>query len=280
MRKFIFFILLFILIPEISWAQNKQIDRNAELQKLNWQNGPIKGFIGSKATIDVPKGFVFLGEADTSRYIELAGNPPMDNHYLIAPKNFSWWAVFSFKKIGYVKDDEKIDADDLLKNLKEGDAESNIERKKLGLAELYTDGWQVPAFYNSDTKRLEWGVRLRSNGQLNVNYTTRILGRTGVMEATLIGDIETLAATTKEFKASLEKFKYSEGESYSEFKSGDKVAEYGLAALVLGGAAAVATKKGLWAVLAGFFAAFWKILAGLAVAAGAGLSSIFKKKKE
>jgi uncharacterized membrane-anchored protein len=56
------------------------------------------------------------------------------------------------------------------------------------------------------------------------------------------------------------------------------VAAYGLGALVLGGAAAVATKKGLWAVLAGVFAAFWKLIVGLGVAALAGLGAMFKKK--
>ena len=40
----------------------------------------------------------------------------------------------------------------------------------------------------------------------------------------------------------------------------------------------MATKKGLWAVLGGLLAGGWKILAGLAVAAIAGLGSFFKKK--
>jgi uncharacterized membrane-anchored protein len=100
------------------------------------------------------------------------------------------------------------------------------------------------------------------------------------MSAVLVSEPASLDADIKEFKSVLKSFAYNSGESYSEFKSGDKVAEYGLAALILGGAAAVATKKGFWAVLAGFFAAFWKVLAGLAVAAVAGLGSVFKKKKE
>jgi uncharacterized membrane-anchored protein len=40
---------------------------------------------------------------------------------LVAPDN-SWWATFDFDPSGYVKDDEKIDADALLKQLKESDA--------------------------------------------------------------------------------------------------------------------------------------------------------------
>jgi len=268
---------LLLLVPLFSFAQT---DIRAELGKLSWVNGPAKGEIGTKASIQVPKDYVFLGERDTRRFIELMGNPPSDNHYLIAPKSLNWFAVFSFKESGYVKDDEKIDADALLKQMKENDGPSNEERKKLGMQLLYTDGWQVTPHYDTQTKRLEWGMRLRSgDGQMNVNYTSRILGRSGVMSAVLVSDVAALEQDTRDFKNALGKFTYNSGETYAEFKQGDKVAEYGLAALILGGAAAVATKKGFWAVLGGFFAAFWKVLAAAAVAAVAGIGSIFKKKK-
>src|ERR1017187_4755960 len=99
------------------------------------------------------------------------------------------------------------------------------------------------------------------------------------MSATLVTGTSSLAADSASFKSALEQFSYAPGEQYSEFKQGDKLAAYGLGALILGGAAAVATKKGLWAVLGGFFVAFWKILAGVAVAAVAGFTSLFKKKE-
>jgi uncharacterized membrane-anchored protein len=277
MYKFIKRILVALLLsPLLAFGQ---LDVQAELGKLNWVNGPATGEIGAKASIHVPKDYVFLGEHDTRRFIELMGNPPSDKHYLIAPKSLNWFAVFSFNASGYVKDDEKIDADALLKQMKENDASSNEERKKLGMQTLFTDGWQVSPHYDTQTKRLEWGMRLRSgDGQMNVNYTSRILGRSGVMSAILVSDLATLEKDTNEFKAALQKFSYNAGETYTEFKQGDKIAEYGLAALVLGGAAAVATKKGFWAVIGGFLAAFWKVLAAAAVAGIAGLASLFKKK--
>lgn len=274
--------LLFVLLimPLIAFAQTQGSDPQAELRKLNWQEGPSKGAIGAKATIDVPAGYVFLGDRDTGRFIELVGNPPpRQSHYLIAPKSLDWFAVFSFDETGYIKDDEKIDPDGLMKTLKEGDEPQNEERKRLGMRAMYTDGWAVTPHYDAQTKRLEWGVRLKSDdGRVNVNYTSRILGRSGVMRAVLVSDVENLGKDTQEFKAALQKFTYNSGETYAEFKQGDKVAEYGLAALILGGAAAVATKKGFWGALAAFFAAFWKVIAGVAVAALAGLRAFFKKK--
>ena len=188
------------------------------------------------------------------------GNPPRDGHYMIAPANLDWFAVFSFDPVGYVKDDEKIDAAALLESLKKGDGPGNEERKRLGMAPIYTDGWHVPPHYDSGTKRLEWGMRLRDEkGGLHVNYTSRLLGRSGVMSAVLVSSPQTLNEDMKAFNGALAGYQFVAGEQYAEFKSGDKIAEYGLAALVLGGAAAAAAKAGLFKSLGKFL---WVIIGG------------------
>lgn len=267
-----------LLFPMVLAAQNSQRD---ELRKLAWQAGPTEGRIGAKATIKVAQGYVFLDEKNTSRFLQLAGNPPRDGHYLFAPEGLDWFAVFSFNDTGYVKDDEKLDPDALLKTLKASDGPENEERSRLGMSPLYTVGWEVPPHYDTETKRLEWGLRLKSEGErFTVNYTSRILGRTGVMSAILVADPNTLAKDTQAFKAGLKEFSYVSGEKYSEFKPGDRVAEIGLAALVLGGAAAVASKKGFWAAIVAFLGAFWKLIVGVVVAVLAGLGSLFRKKQQ
>ena len=277
LMQFVFGLLL--MLPILAWSQGEQ-QMYAELRKLAWQEGPVEGRIGDKASIKVPAQYVFLDAANTRRFLELNGNPPADGHYLLAPKSLEWFAVFHFNPSGYVKDDEKIDPDGLLKTLKESDGPSNEERKRLGMGALYTVGWEVPPHYDDQTKRLEWGMRLRSeDGAMVINYTSRLLGRSGVMSAILVFNSTNLAIDTQQFKTVLQKFDYASGEKYSEYKQGDKIAEYGLAALILGGAAAVATKKGFWAVLGGFFAAFWKVIAGVVVAGAAGLRAMFSRNK-
>ena len=264
------------------WAKTEapqQQELPAEIKALHWQESG-KGEIASKASIQIPSGYAFLGQADTSKLLQAFGNPPSSDHFLIAPKSLDWFAVFSYDDSGYVKDDEKIDAADLLKSMQAGDKAGNEQRKKLGLEALYTEGWQVTPHYDSNTKRLEWGLRLRDeSGAKNVNYTSRILGREGVMTATLVSDTETLAQNTAEFQKVLTGFNYNAGQTYAEFKNGDKVAAIGLGALVLGGAAAVATKKGLWGVIAGFLAAGWKFIAAAAIALFAGIGKLFGRKK-
>jgi uncharacterized membrane-anchored protein len=259
-------LMLFVLLLP-SWAQ-AQREPDAILQKLNelaWQKGPGEGVIAGKAKIRIPEGYAFLDEKNARRFLEIMGNPPRDGHYLLAPQNLDWFAVFSFEAVGYVKDDEKIDADALLKTLKESDERGNEERKRLGMDAVYTDSWHVPPHYDPQTKRLEWGVRLRSErGSMNVNYTSRLLGRTGVVSAVLVCSVRTLEADMKSFNRALAGYEFNAGEKYAEFKEGDKVAEYGLAALVLGGAAAAAAKAGwlkflgkFWIVIVAGVAALW-----------------------
>ena len=272
--------ILLTFLPALSPAQQDPQQTMQELRNLAWQKGPGTGQIAGKAQITIPENYVFLDSQNTRRFLELTGNPPRDGHYTYAPSTLNWFAVFSFSSTGYVKDDEKINPDELLSSLKESDGPSNEERKRLGMSPILTDGWQVPPHYDLETKRLEWGVRLKTaNGESVVNYTTRLLGRSGVMNATLVSDPGNLPQDIATFNSSLQKFTYVPGEKYAEFKQGDHVAEFGLAALVLGGAAAVATKKGLWGAIAAFLAAFWKLIAGVTVAALAGLRSIFKSKK-
>ncbi|MGH8764456.1 MAG: DUF2167 domain-containing protein [Burkholderiales bacterium] len=268
------FALICMLVPAAAHAQR---DPNAilqELNKLSWQKGPGEGMIAGKAKIRIPEGYAFLDEKNTRRFLEIMGNPPRDGHYLLAPSRLDWFAVFSFEALGYVKDDEKIDTDALLKSLKDGDGPGNEERKRLGMEAVYTDGWHVPPHYDAATKRLEWGVRLRGErGGTSVNYTSRLLGRTGVMSSVLVCSTRTLDADMKAFNGALAGYDFVSGEKYAEYKSGDKIAEYGLAALVLGGAAAAAAKAG-WLK---FLGKFWIVIAG-ALAAGWGLiKKLFRK---
>ncbi|MEO8144218.1 MAG: DUF2167 domain-containing protein [Betaproteobacteria bacterium] len=269
--------LAFALFAFAAQAQRDPDQIIQELQKLAWQRGPGEGAISGKAKIRIPEGYSFLDDRNTRHFLELMGNPPRDGHYMIAPSNLDWFAVFSFDPVGYVKDDEKIDADALLDSLKQGDGPGNDERKRLGMAPIYTDGWHVPPHYDAGTKRLEWGMRLRDeNGGMHVNYTSRLLGRSGVVSAVLVSSPRTLNEDMKAFNGALAGYRFNAGEQYAEYKSGDKVAEYGLAALVVGGAAAAAAKAGLFKSLGKFL---WVIFGGAAMGGWALLKKLFGRKE-
>jgi uncharacterized membrane-anchored protein len=254
-------------------------DAPNEFQKLPWIAGPGVGQIADEASIKLSDQLMFLGEQGTRRFLELLGNPPRSNHYAIVPNDGSdWFAVFSFSGEGYVKDSEKLDADALLAAIKESDGPGNEERKRLGMSPMYTDGWQVAPHYDATTQRLEWGVRLRDdNGNMTVNYATRLLGRNGVMSAILVTDPASLEKDRVAFNQALAGFQYNAGKTYAEFTEGDKVAAYGLGALVLGGAAAAAAKSGAGkAIFKGLGIA---ILAG-AAGAWALVKKLFGRRRE
>jgi uncharacterized membrane-anchored protein len=257
-----------------SAQQRSQEELWREINSLAWQTYPAVGVIGTEAQIRLTNELRFLDVPNTSRFVQLNGNPPIADAYTVAPKLLDWFAIFEFDPIGYVKDDEQIDPDELLKTLKKQNVRSIEERKRLGLRVLHLTGWFVAPHYDVETRRLEWGTRLVSDdGDVTVNYSIRILGRDGVMRAILVSDPTNLEQDIKAFRISLKGFDFISGHRYAEFRSGDKVAEYGLAALIVGGAAAAAAKTGAGKALFGFV----KFIGIGIFAAGAAVLACFKR---
>lgn len=245
------------------------------ISQLAWVNGPGDVELTARAQVTLPEGFSYLGTRDTAVLMEFFENPNSEGEYFVGPDDWRWWAVFSYDDTGYVKDDEEIDADALLESLRAGNDIANEERRARGWSELRIVGWQYPPFYDPETHHLSWAVLAQSGDARVVNYNTRLLGRTGVMSATLVADPEVLDASVTEFKDLLNRFSYVDGQRYAEFRPGDKVAAYGLAALVAGGAAAAVAKSGAGKGLIKMAGA--AILAGFAAVAGV-VKRLFGKK--
>ncbi|HJV62474.1 MAG TPA: DUF2167 domain-containing protein [Albitalea sp.] len=267
-----------MLAPACAASQDAEAARN-EMRQLPWQHGPVTGAVGSVAQLKVPAEAALLAESSGGRFLELTGNPPSPGNTILV--NGNWFAVFKFRDEGYVKDDEKIDADGLLKALQDSDGPANEERRKLGLDELHTDGWAVRPHYDARTKFLEWGVRLHSGSDPHpvINYTMRLLSRRGHEAVILVTEPDTLDKDVNELRGLLTTgFAFNPGERYDEFKPGDHVAEYGLGALVLGGAAAAAIKGGWWKGIVALLAAGWKLIAAAVVAGFAAIGKLFRRR--
>jgi uncharacterized membrane-anchored protein len=244
------------------------------LEAIDWKTEGA-GPLGSMATLQVPSGYRFTGSNGTIQLMEAYGNLTSGGELgYIAPLDMEWFAVFEFDDCGYVKDDEKdkLNADDILAQMKEGQIKANEELSKRGMSTLEVTGWQTPPFYNPQTNNLEWAIRLRSSdGSEIVNYKTKLLGRRGVMDVVLVCSESELPAVIPEYQKLLQGYAFNKEESYAAFSSGDKVAEYGLTGLIVGGGLLVAAKSGILAKL-------WKPIVIGAVAAGAFLKRIFVGK--
>lgn len=259
-----------VLAQDSPAAGEKTLEQ--QLEELNWLQPGSVGRIADKAEYRVREGYSFLDAADTDTFLKLKGNPPPGNSYTIASTKARWFGTLQFSPEGYVKDDEKIDAAALLKMLKESDVEDNEQRRKQGYPALTLEGWFFPPRYDTESRRLEWALKLRSEGVDIANVSTKILGRSGYTSAILVTSPEDLEKDLADFKLALKDFNYVSGEKYSEWRQGDKVAAYGLGALVLGGVAAVATSK------IGFKAIAIAVVSGLA-ALWAGVKRFVLRRK-
>ncbi len=279
---------LVLLATTGTLAAQESADPRAEefrskLRALDWVVGPRELSLSGNATLSLPAGYVYLDAANTTRFEELNENLSSGKEVMIAPKNLTWSAYLIFEEQGYVKDDEKIDADAILKALQRGTDEANQERRRRGWQELHVAGWTIPPAYNSSTKRLEWATLLRAQGGEATNFFTKILGRRGYTTVVLVTSPDNTTAAVADVDGVLRAYRFKGGDTYADWRPGDKVAEYGLTGLIVGGAVAAAVKtgllKGLWKFLVAGIAAFWKLLLAAAAALAAGLRSLFKRRQ-
>ena len=248
-------------------------------RKLNVVKGPAKAHLGSIADVDVPLNYIFINGKDYQALLRAEGEPVSGRELgCLTPTNEHWSVIFKFSNIGYVKDDDKeLDADKLLDSIKKGTALANKEREKNGNSPIQVVGWDIPPKYDSATHNLEWAIRGMVDDQAILNYNTRLLGRKGVMEVVLITEPDDLPKTLPAFRTLLTGYTFQTGETYAEYRPGDKVAKYGLAALVVGGAAVGAAKLGAFAWLAVLFKKGFKLIIVAFVAVVAFIKKLFAR---
>jgi len=251
-----------------------------QIETFGWaREGKAK--IGNMAEVSIPKGWRFTATQGTGKMLKMFDNIPSGEELgLLTTEGMGPWVIFQFNETGYVKDDEKnaLNADELLKGHQEGQEASNEFRRKQGLGALHVLGWALPPRFNDQTKNLEWALRIGSeDGGESINYNTRLLGRSGVMEIELVCAPDEMQTLLPKYQAIMADFQYLAGNTYAEYREGDKVAKYGLTALVAGGAAVAAGKMGLFAKLGGLIAKLGKGVIVVIVAIGAGIKSLFTK---
>ncbi len=268
-------------------AVKSRDEAEALVSTLQFQEGQINLGNGI-ATLHVPAGFRYLDGADAQKVIvQLWGNPPQEQPLGLLMTNASplsresWAVVITYNGDGYVKDDDagKINYDQLLKEMKKGVADANSERTKQGYPAMELVGWAEPPRYDSSSHKLYWARELKFGDATEdtLNYNIRMLGRRGVLVLNAVATMSQLPEIEKATPQILGAIDYNAGHRYADFSaaSGDKVATYGIAALVAGG---VAAKLGLFKLLwVGVLAAKKFIVVGfLAVAAWA--KRLFGKK--
>ena len=220
--------------------------------QLGYQTGTITLPDGI-ATINVPADFRFLPKEGSQRLLTDGwGNPAeMSENVLgmLVPAGTSplsddgWGIIITFDESGYVADDDaaSIDYRKLLAQMKDDTKASNEERQELGFEPVTLIGWAEPPHYDAANHKLFWAKELRfGDAEVHtLNYCIRILGRRGVLELNAVSAMDKLATIHHDTPNVLASIEFNPGHRYGDFVRGeDKVAQYGLAALIAGAAAA------------------------------------------
>ena len=254
---------------------------------LQFQTGDV-AIPEAKAHLQLGEGFRYLPKADARKVLEqLWGNPP-DNDIIgmIVPtdtpllSDSSWATVVTYVDDGHVSDADaaKIDYAKMLSDMKEQTQSQNEARKKGGYDAIELIGWAAPPRYDAQGKKLYWARELSigNNSGHTLNYDIRVLGRTGYLSLNAIARMSDLSAVQSGMQRLLPMAAFDSGQRYADFNpSTDKLAAYGLAALVAGG---IAAKAGLFAKLGIILLAAKKFVVLAVVAIGAAIKKLFGGK--
>jgi uncharacterized membrane-anchored protein len=252
------------------------------------QIGPATIKLRDQAALTLLDGQAFIPQPAADQVMRAWGNRANpDRMGLIVPAggDAEWVVVASYEKSGYIRDDDAKDwkVDELFDSLKAGTEEQNKERAHRGMVELELTGWIERPHYDADAHQLVWSIGARAKGPhadpgkpQTINYNTYALGREGYISLNLLTDTQAVERDKPAVRALLGNLQFDDGKRYADFNaSTDKVAAYGLAALVAG---AAAKKLGFLAVLAALFAKFAKVIAVAGIALLYGVKKFFTGK--
>jgi uncharacterized membrane-anchored protein len=294
-----------------AWASTNQPDKKAAVEKVEAaapvgeeaepeipaadrpQVGPKKIDLGDDLVLDLPELYGYFDRVQGKKLMEKMGNQ-VDGSFrgLVFKKDAGWLIEIEYVGDGYVKDDDAADLkpDEILESIKEGTEEANEYRKEKGFPGIHVEGWTEAPHYDRQAHHLVWGIKgkLDDGKPASINFYTRVLGRRGYVAINLMDDPATIEASKADGLTVLRATTFKEGARYQDFDSkSDKVAEYGLAALVATGAGVTALKLAKVGILAKFsgkllalILAGKKLLVLLIVGIGAAIKRFFGGKQE
>lgn len=252
--------------------------------------GPASVALRDQASLSLPEGFGFIPQKEAAAFMKLIGNHTGDEFMgMLVPLGSAadsdggqWFVSVDYDAAGYIKDDDAKhwDSDKLLQSLKDGTEAGNAERISAGIPPLMVTRWIQAPVYEAGSHRLTWSAEAKNkdgtDADPTINYNTYVLGREGYISLNLVTATSTVGQDKTEAGKLLSAVDFKSGKRYTDFNSStDKVAAYGLAALVAG----VAAKKlGLIALIGVALVKFSKVIIIAVVAFGAGISRWFKAR--
>lgn len=271
--------------PSSPFEAKKEADLKAAIEAADKVaiSGPKDVPLAGQAILHLPANYYFVPQPEAGQLSHALGNTLSPRLVgLVGAPNAGWLVYITYLDDGHVNDDDAKTwrADELLDGLKQGTEAGNSERVSRGFAAIEVAGWIEAPAYDAASHHLVWSALVKEKGDQagagSANYNTYALGRDGHFELDLVTDadkVEAFKVNAKELLAALE---FDKGHRYSDYNpSTDRLAAYGLAALV-GGVAA--KKLGLIALAGAFLLKFAKLIGLAVLALFAVIGRLFRRK--
>ena len=263
---------VFAAVDKSSYSQEDIWDQVLDFEWVSSDVSPRINIPNSKASINL-EDFYYVDILENYRQVQQLMywsngiEYPRTTHYLdiyLSDQDYYVVNVEKFIGDGYIKGDDwsQVDPDDFLEELKSASVENNKERLKNGYNTVQDISWHIKPEFNKDLGYVYYSLIVTfDDGSETFNSTAMVLGREGYTDLTFVFNESIAHLMPNEIDKVVQNFDYNSGVQYSDFKAGDKVAAYGVGALVAGslGIKGLA-KTGALAVIAAFAKKLWFII--------------------
>jgi len=249
-----------ILIVLASPASSQSV--NEQIQAMHWvRSGTIK-FTASSSSVALPPGFIGVAGEDARKLAELGqGHAESDTEGVLIDDKSDDTVVFQFYPSGFITIDDwqELDPGNLIRQITDNTENGNEERRSKGIAELHVTGWLQEPSFDRNTKTVFWAIAAYSNEGKIVNSVALRLGRSGYEKVIWVTDPNSFKPAGGVLDTMLRSHSFDSGQRYEDHIEGDKLAGYGIAALVGAVAGAKLLKVGAFAALLILLKKFWFI---------------------
>lgn len=208
-----------------------------------WVKGPARVSLGDYGQLNLPPGYKFADGQAAVSLLKVASTgsgrllgviTPIASEFSPMIVSGDWYMAIEYFDIGHVNDmvEWQINDDEILASLQPRIAELNKTRETRGQPPLAKAVWQIKPTYKVDARSIEWALRGDgvSVADTVLDYANRYLTRRGVLQArATVYKGGTLAGAWIQDLISALTIK--RGETYEDFRAGEKMAAAGLATL-------------------------------------------------
>lgn len=241
---------------------------------MHWAGG-VHSLGVSHGRFSAPASARMVESTEAQRFDEIInGTTSSDSEGVVILKRRTLYLSYDDSGFVSVDDWKDVDATKLLDGMKDSTEKTNDERVKNGVSPIHVDGWVQPPTLDQRRKSVRWVMGLHDEQQKHfVNAVALQLGRHGFERFTLVSRGDDPAGDRALLASLVNDYQFDSGSRFRDYVKGDKLAGFGIAALVGTAAGATLLKTGAFAGLLLLLKKFIIVI----IALGAGIFGWLRK---